>query len=443
MDLHNTRSLLTAIGLAVCSLQAQSVEPGYRTASVIPLPPGTGQVTVLDGDAGVVWFDGTRLVLRDASGAQRELLSFGSPVFGSFSLQVGPTEVLFGESSNGDLWLVSTVPNGRAPRLLANLPANFDATQMDADAVLVSAKTGGYTTPDNDIVHVDLVTGGTQLVARVDGASGPLTWTRNGLYYATSSLSFPPPPGAVEVLLCPPLQIRKSLGNRVLTAADAIQVATGIDSAWGLAVDSDFDLIVSDWLNGAVHEVSIGFRAGRNEVVRRSDLIDYDPAAPQPLGIRWRAGPPWSGQFEPFQPSDAGALIVHESTFGGASQIRRLVPARPVTSAPMNAPAGPFDVVTTGGPALGTGLVAVGPNPRQNEGPYPVPGFEQMILWDPTMFFAWDVLAVSFDASGTATLPLFNPGIGGSGSQIGMQCAFVDAQGQVIGSAAPITVGLR
>ncbi|MGA0869046.1 MAG: hypothetical protein ACO3UM_08950, partial [Planctomycetota bacterium] len=137
MDLHNTRSLLTAIGLAVCSLQAQSVEPGYRTASVIPLPPGTGQVTVLDGDAGVVWFDGTRLVLRDASGAQRELLSFGSPVFGSFSLQVGPTEVLFGESSNGDLWLVSTVPNGRAPRLLANLPANFDAAQMDADAVLV------------------------------------------------------------------------------------------------------------------------------------------------------------------------------------------------------------------------------------------------------------------------------------------------------------------
>jgi hypothetical protein len=436
-------SLAAAFALTIHSAPAQSVEAGYRTDEVIALPAGTGQVAVLDGDAGIVWFDGTRLVLRDAAGAQRELLAFGAPVFGSFTLQVGPTEVLFGESSNGDLWLVSTVPNGRAPRVLANLPANFDAAQMDADAVLVSAKTGGYATPDNDIVHVDLITGGTQLVARVDGASGPLTWTRNGLYYATASLSFPPPPGAVEVLLWTPLQIQQALGNRVLTAADAIQVATGMDSAWGLAVDSDFDLIVSDWLNGTVHEVSIGLRAGRNQVVRRSNLVDYDPAAPQPLGMQWRAGPPWSGQFEPFQPSSAGTLFVHESTFGGASQVRRLVPARPVTSAPMNAPAGHFDVVTTGGPALGTGLIAVGPNPRQNEGPYPVPGFEQMILWDPTMFFAWDVLPVTFDAHGTATLPLYNPGIGGNGSQIGMQCAFVDANGAIVGSAAPIAVGLR
>ncbi len=66
-----------------------------------------------------------------------------------------------------------------------------------------------------------------------------------------------------------------------------------------------------------------------------------------------------------------------------------------------------------------------------------------MILWDPTMFFAWDVLPVTFDAHGTATLPLYNPGIGGNGSQIGMQCAFVDANGAIVGSAAPIAVGLR
>ena len=429
--------------LAVGSPHAQTIEAGYRTADLVQLPAGSGQVAILAGNAGVVWFDGTRLVLRDAGGAQRELLSFASPVFGSFTLQVGPTEVLFGESSTGDLWLVSTVPNGRAPRVLANLPFNYDATQIDADAVLVSAKTGGFSTPDNDIVHVDLVTGGTQVAARVDGASGPLTWTRNGLYYATSSLSFPPPPGSVQVLLWTPLQIQLNLGNRVLTAADAVLVADGIDAAGDLAVDGDFDVLVTDWMHGTVHEVSIGFRAGRNDVVRRSDLVTYDPTAPQPSGLLWQAGPPWSGEFEPWQPSNAGSLFVHESTFGGASQVRRIVPARPVTGAPMNAPAGSFDVVTTGGPAHGTGLIAVGPNPRQNEGPFPVPGFEQMILWDPTMFFAWDVLPVTFDAHGTATLRLFNPGIGGNGSQIGMQCAFVDAQGVVIGSAAPIAVGLR
>lgn len=429
--------------LSLTTATAQSVDAGYRTDELIQLPAGAGQVAVLDGGAGVVWFDGTRLMLRDASGAQRELLAFGSPVFGSFTLQVGPAQVLFGESSTGDLWLVPTAPNGQAPRVLANLPFNYDATQINAGAVLVSAKTGGFATPDNDIVHVDLVTGGTQVAARVDGASGPLTWNQNGLYYATSSLSFPPPPGSVEVLLWTPLQIQQALGNRILTAADAFQVADGLDAAGDLAIDGDFDILVTDWMHGTVHEVSLGYRAGRNQVVRRSDLVGYDPSAPQPSGLQWRAGPPWSGQFEPFQPSVAGALFVHESTYGGTSRIRKLVPERAVTSAPMNAPTGYFDVVTSGGPALGSGVIAIGPNPRPNEGPYPVPGFEQMILWDPTMFFAWDVLPVTFDAHGTATLRLFNPGIGGNGSQIGMQCAFVDAQGDIIGSAAPIAVGLR
>jgi len=442
MQFHTLRAFTAAL-LMTTALQAQSIEAGYRTADVITLPAGSGQVAILDGDAGFVWFDGTRLMLRDAVGAQRELLSFSSSVFGSFTLQVSPTQVLFGESSNGDLWLVSTVPNGQGPRLLANLPFNYDAAQMGPGSVLVSAKTGGFSTPDNEIIHVDLVTGATQIAARVDGASGPLTWTREGLYYATSSLSFPPPPGSVEVLLWTPLQLQLSLGNRVLTAADAFLVANGLDAAGDLAVDGDFDVLVTDWMHGTVHEVSLGFSAGRNQVVRRSDLVGYDPAAPQPSGLHWRAGPPWAGQFEPFQPSAAGALFVHEATYGGASQIRRIAPDRPVTSAPVNAPAGSFDVVTTGGPALGTGIVAVGPNPRQNEGPFPVPTFEQLILWDPTMFFAWDVLPVTFDAHGTATLRLFNPGIGGSGAQIGMQCAFVDAHAEVIGSAAPIAVGLR
>src|SRR5262245_47773888 len=98
--------------LLVLAANTQSPPQGYGTELRV-LPAGAGSV-LLEPTGSVVYCTGTDLV-RAVSGQATTLIHFSSFVFGSFTRSVGAAGILFGESSNGGLWLVP--PTG-SPRLL-------------------------------------------------------------------------------------------------------------------------------------------------------------------------------------------------------------------------------------------------------------------------------------------------------------------------------------
>jgi hypothetical protein len=423
--------LLAASISCLCMLPAQQLAEGYRS-SPHGLPDGAGNVLRLS-DGATAWFTGTELVLAE-NGATRSLLQLPGFVFGSFTIEAGADVLLFGESSAGDLWLVP-VRGGGSPRVLANLTLNYDAARWGAHHVLVSAKTGGFGSAHNDVVAVDLRTGALTALIRVPGASGPLVVGPAGeLYYATAGLGFPPPPGGVSVLRWDAQTLRAALGNVVLTELDAHTVYAGIDAASDLALDGDADLFFVDWWNGTIGELS----DVRGASPRRSVLLDHAGAPVSGAGLQF-VGPaarPGRPDFEPFQPAGGGRLLVHESAFGGPSQLRTVEAARPRTThtgGPV-VPRGPFALVTDGGPALGLGFVAIGARAAPFEIGLPIPGFEQTLFWNPGLLIPSSVRAVIFDASGQAVLHLHNPGIARFDAVA--QVAFADAAVDVVGSAA-------
>ena len=323
--------------LALAAAPAQSIEDGYG-ANVLTLPAGSHAVLSLTGPDALAYFTGTDLVLEE-SGGRRRLLTFPSPVFGSFTVEISPGLLLFGENSNGELWLVPRSSTGGSARKLAVLPFNYDAVPFGAYA-LISAKTGGFGAADNDLVAVDLATGQTDLIARIPGASGPLA-AGGGAYYATASNSFPAPPGSTDVLFFSPQKLASALGPTHLTAADATVVAAGLDSAGSLAVDGDADLFVTDFINGAVVEISRGPGGGG----RRSTLVTYPVGGATPTGVQLVASPVPSGPglFEPFQPDGSETLVVHETDFVlGTSSARSLTAARAGTASSQPNPIPPL-----------------------------------------------------------------------------------------------------
>ena len=166
--IRRTNLLLATVASLSLSLQAQQIAEGY-SSDTNTLANGAGNV--LETAFGTVSFDGLELTLTSSNGTQT-LLTFPSNTFGSFTAPIGANRVLFGESSNDGIWSVPL--NGGTPQLVANVLFNYDAVLLDDDRALVSAKTGGFSSPDNEVMFVDLLTGQTQLLAQFPGASGPL-----------------------------------------------------------------------------------------------------------------------------------------------------------------------------------------------------------------------------------------------------------------------------
>ncbi len=402
------RSCLPSLACLLASLlPCQQLPEGY-VADLRALPAGTG--TALQTPSGLVAFDGTRLLLHAPGLAPQVLLQLPSFAFGSFAIQAGPDRVLFGESSNGALWLVPLDPAPPA-QPLAQLPLNYDAVLYAPNLALVSAKTGGFATPDNDVVLVDLTTGQTRTVARFPGASGPLATSANGdVYYATASLAFPTPPGATDVLRLTRAQIDLAAQQQtVLGPADAQIVVSGLDAAGDLAFDDDDDLFFVDYVNGAVgelHDVSAAALAGG------APLLDYATAGVSPVALQFvPAATPGLEVFEPFQPP-GGALFVFETDFGATAAMRRVRATRAslAVNAPAPVPTGPFGLVATAGPANGLGVVALAVGVPAGIAAVALPGFEQPLLLDGVLFAGPALATVVFDPAGHATLPLGNPG---------------------------------
>ncbi|MCK5942905.1 MAG: hypothetical protein KAI24_13090 [Planctomycetes bacterium] len=398
-------SILLALAASL-PLSAQQVAAGYGS-STTPLPPGSA--SVLSTSFGRVYFDGFDLMLEPSGVPAQSLLTFPSYTFGSFSAPIGATAVLFGESSNGGIWSVPL--NGLPAQLVANVPFNYDAVLLDDDRALVSAKTGGFSSPDNDVVFVDLLTGQTQLVAQFGGASGPLAIDANGdVYYATAPATFPAPAGTVSVLRLARAVVDNAIANNlVLGAADATVVIQGLDAAGDMAFDDDGDLFYVDWFQGRIGEID---DADGAQAALAATLIDYAGTGLSGSVLQFRPNATAGAQvLEPFQPS-GGALIVHETDYVTVSQLRTVEARQPQlsTTAAAPIPAGSFALDTTAGPANGIGLLLFAATTPGGPVTLTVPGFEQPLLVDAALVGTPVIVPLTFDATGAASLTVTNPG---------------------------------
>lgn len=414
---------LLSLTLASClflTLPATSQQLSEGFAETIATLPAGASQTLTTG-SGVIYFDGFDLTYAIPNTTPQTLLSFPTLTFGSFTTAIGSTRVLFGESSNGGLW---TIPlNGQPALQIANIPFNYDAVMLDDDRALISAKTGGFAAPDNDLVFVDLLTGQTQLLAQFPGASGPVTIDEFGnVYYATAPATFPAPAATVSVLRLTKATIDNAIAtNQVLGVANAQVVISGLDAAGDLAFDDDGDLFFVDWFSNKIREIN---DATGNAANLAPTVLDYAGAGLYGSALQFREG---SGDaiFEPFQP-ESGRLLIQETDYGSVSQIRTLSATRPeLTSSVANPiPSGAFALVTNHGPASGIGLLAFATAAPAGPVTLNVPGFEQPLHLDQALTAPPVLLPVTFDATGAATLPATNPGFSPNLSAIAQTVVF-------------------
>jgi hypothetical protein len=392
--------------LTAPQLVAQQLTEGFE-ATTTALPAGTGNV--LTTDAGRIYFDGFNLTL-DGNGSMSpvSLLTFSSYTFGSFTTPIGATEVLFGESSNGGIWSVPL--NGSPPQLIATVPYNYDVVMLDDDRALISAKTGGFAAPDNDVMFVDLVTGQTQLLAQFPGASGPLAVDMHGdVYYATASAIFPAPAGTTSILRITSTDIDNAIAtNNVLGVANTQVVIAGLDAAGDLAFDDDGDLFFVDWFNNQIGEIN---DADGNSATLAPNLIDYAGSGLYGSSLQFNRTTAGPQVFEPFQPI-AGQLLVHETDYVTISQIRTVSTRRPtLTSSTANPVAtGTFSLTTTNGPENGVGLLAFATTIVGGPLSLQIAGFEQPLLIDAAFSASPVIVPLTFDTTGATSLAIQNPG---------------------------------
>jgi hypothetical protein len=404
-------SFAAAMLAALTPIAAQQVPEGLA-ATTARVTTTTG--LALHTAAGLVTFDSGSVLLTPPGQASQTLLTLGGTVFGSFLLQNDANHVLFGHTgfgptgANDRVWLLPL--QGPPPaQPLAAVPFNYDAVMLTATTVLVSARTGGFAVAQNDLVVVDLASGGTQTVATLPGASGPVVIAPNGdVLYATASPSFPAPPGAVQILRFPRAAFDAAIANQtVLGVADAQVVWSGLDAASDFAIDDDGDLLFVDWMNVRLSEISDVDTMPMLVPV----VVDYATAPTFPATLQFVPGAQ-QGQFEPFQPNN-GSLIVFESDYWSTTQLRTIAaaPASLAVSGGAVIPAGPFTIAATNGPSLGLGVIAF----AFGHGPAPVaasvPGYEQLLWLAPAVLNGNPVqVLVPFDAAGSASLVVPNPG---------------------------------
>jgi hypothetical protein len=431
--------LVGLFALSWTKAPAQQLAEGQQS-TLQSLPSNQGQVLTVP--AGLVAFDGFTLTLTPSGQPAQTLLQFPNLRFGSFTIDVGGGRVLFGESLNNTLWLVPLAgPAPSAP--LATIVLNYDAAPLTSTTVLVSAKTTGFSSADNDLLVLDLATGGVQFVARLPGASGPVAVAANGdVYYGTASLAFPPPAGGSSLVrIRRPVLDAAIASQTVLGLAATELVLPGLTSPGDFAFDDDGDLwcteyeLVQGQLVSRVLELNDVATAASASLPR----LAYSANGVSAGSLQFLPGG-GNGVLEPFQPSNGG-MLVFESQFGVSAQLRTVRAAAAATTvSPTLLPVGPFAIATTGGPANGLGLVALTIASPIGVAALYVPGFEAPLWWNQALLAGPLVLGVGFDPSGSATLPLTNPGFAPA-LPIVAQVAFVTAANG-LGAAPPVAFQL-
>ncbi|HEB53260.1 MAG TPA: hypothetical protein ENI87_08410 [bacterium] len=425
--------LFTLASVAAFSLHAatQQTPAGY-SATTIALPAGAGNVLTLP--SGTVSFDGFDLELTTPSGATQKLLRFASYTFGSFVEVIDGNDLLFGESSAGTIWRVPLT--GGLPQQLTSLTFNYDAVVLDDARALVSAKTGGFSAPDNDVVLLDLDSGATQMVAAFPGASGPLAIDDDGdVYYATAPSAFPAPAGTVSVLRIDRTLLEQAIANgTVLGLANAHTVVSGLDAAGDLAFDDDGDLFFTDWFQGAIGEID---DADQPNAALAPAFLDYSGAGYSAGSLQFVSAPAVPGAaFEPFQPAGS-RLVVYETDYASINQLRVLRGQRAdlTTTATSPVPAGSFQISLAAGPANGFALLLFAPTTAAGVLPLSVAGFEQPLLLDQAVAASPATTSSPLDNAGGTTWTLANPGFAPA-IDATFQAVFASPAGQLGTTAA-------
>jgi hypothetical protein len=394
------------------------VGPGFaRTAQQSAPAQGVPYRTLSTGDR--VVFDGLTVDLYDASGLfLANLGSLPGFVFPSF-VAISPAEsrALVGESSTGGLYRVDLSGAGLA--LVASLAFNYDAVFLDESSAVVSAATCGFGC-GNDLVRVDVLTGATQGLSSVPGASGPLALGSNGdLYYTTVSGSFPPPPGSSQVLRWSAALVNS---GAPLSIGDAQVLVSGLNGAAAMAVDPVLGaIVVAESVFGSTSRVRL-FAAGGAPLGAVIESPNYLSA----IELRRDGG---LGHFYPYQPADGVYL-----TYSSGGDVHTVRPQRPQASITQQGSA--VTLTVSGAPANGALLILWTSQGLWSpvEASYFIPGLGFQIHSGvaPSSMRRLPFL-IPTDAVGTGTFSFFD---GGSlGGTLVFQPLVMNAAGRFVGSS--------
>jgi len=411
------------------------VQPGFQETEVLDLDGSRAYATFPDG--GYLSFDGLAFELYDAAGNwQKTLATLPTSVFPSFvRLDPSGAFALVGENSTGVVYEVDLATDAVAP--LVTLDFNYDlAFGPTSDLAYVSASLGGFGT-GNDVVRLDPLTGAAEVVAHVDGPSGPLATDGAGnLYYVTQYEGFDwPPPLEHELLLrWDAAELAAAGAGNVLAEADGTVLTRGLDGGSSVAFDAHAARLLLAHVNAQGWE---------NEVL----AIGLDGTVLDTLGYAYT----WIQNLEPFHGPGEAVLAAHQpanalvyvqnTDFG--SQLRdrvRLEPARPLSSfdGPPQGQSGPATVTISGAEpnASVSFLVARSSKLLSSEAVY-------QLGWGVPVFAAVELKdvqrrtkLVATDASGSATLSFTQtPPLHGA---LVFQALIYDADGRPLGTSVHV-----
>jgi hypothetical protein len=342
------RGVLTVCSLALVAAlaAADTPKPGYQLAP--QAAPAAFAVTCSLPDGDIVTFDGLSVDRWTATGGFVANLATlpGFMFVGCLSASPDGSVVVFGESTNGDLFAAQSDGSGFTP--LVNLPFNYDAVWLSSGELIVSAALGGFGS-GNDLVRVTLAPPSATNIGHVDGASGPIVLSPAGeLYYATSSDQFPPPSAATDVLKWSAAQVLAG----GLSNANAQTIGTGFEGGSSLAFDPIAGrLYMAETSFGlALYRiVRVGASPATSPVVLDGDNFISDLEFLPGGGL---------GSFDPWQPADGQML-----RYNNGLELNTVRPRRPVLTASGPGTTGPGLVTFSvqGGVPSGTLFVTACP----------------------------------------------------------------------------------
>jgi len=426
---------LSAAGSLAPPARAQVAEPGFASSSISIAPGGAfvgGLELLPNGD--LLVFDGSNIVeLAPGDGSLvRTVWTSGTSLFGAFiRFEPNGLYLLFGESSSGHIWEIELASGLGQIVALAYLPYDlaFDGQGRSFVSYATSLFSGSH------VALLDLASGALDDVFDSPDPSGPIAFDAAGnLYTATTDVSsWPPPPGAATLYRLAAADVDGAIGPTVLTPADGAILGT-LDGASFLVLDEAEDVIVTDPNGGRVVQITPATGAKLDLAV--ADSGSYLTYASFVRGTR--------GAFEPWQPEEAGALLVSETDFFSTNLLARVTPSRPqiATSPATPVPLGPFTLDATGAVPNGFGLMLFAPAGVASQ---ELPLHNRS--WPAPLWFGLDltggvvIFPLSFDATGAFHSGASNPGFGDV--TIGLQLVVgASAAGPFYGTSAPFALEL-
>lgn len=304
--------LVVILGTAGQWGTAASVPRGYRSSHTdLTIPTWFGGFDYLP-DGRLIVSDSEDVFILDEEGTKTVVAHFEEPgLFGSF-VKTSPdgTAAYVGESSVGtiskiDLNAAEIQKIGPGTEnVVATVELTYDLEFDPQGRAFVSAATP-VTWQPNRLLLVNLQTGETDLIATVQGNSGPLAFDAAGNLFYSTSTSYPPQP-LESVIFFSQEQIDRAIGGEHVTEADAETYASGIFGFSDMEFDDDGDLF-GVTSSGSIFELP----PGGGTVVARS-FASVSPDAFGATVVRFFSG---ARGFEAYY-ENGGTLTFLESDFG-------------------------------------------------------------------------------------------------------------------------------